>query len=258
MFDIAVNLADSQLRDQADQVLQDAHEAGVEQCLLIGTDIEESQWLADRAEAWSMPFTAGIHPHYVAAAEAEAQADWQAKLAELIRHPLCAAVGETGLDWFRMLSPRDTQVKMCEQQLSMAEETDKPVYLHDRDASNDLYALAKNFPGIRGVVHCFTGNQVALEAYLDLGLSIGITAWCLDERRGQALAELVPAIPDDRLMIETDAPYLAPRTLRPRPKRNEPKFLPHIIEGIAALRGQTSEHLKQVTCDNAKRLFRVA
>lgn len=254
MFDIAVNLADSQLRDQADQVLQDAREAGVEQCLLIGTDIEESQWLADRAEAWSMPFTAGIHPHYVA----QAEADWQAKLAELIRHPLCAAVGETGLDWFRMLSPRDTQVKMCEQQLSMAEETDKPVYLHDRDASNDLYALVKNFPGIRGVVHCFTGDSTALEAYLDLGLSIGITAWCLDERRGQALAELVPAIPDDRLMIETDAPYLAPRTLRPRPKRNEPKFLPHIIEGIAALRGQTSEHLKQVTCDNAKKLFRVA
>ena len=157
-----------------------------------------------------------------------------------------------------MLSPRDTQVKMCEQQLSMAEETDKPVYLHDRDASNDLYDLVKNFPGIRGVVHCFTGDSTALEAYLDLGLSIGITAWCLDERRGQALAELVPAIPDDRLMIETDAPYLAPRTLRPRPKRNEPKFLPHIIEGIAALRGQTSEHLKQVTCDNAKRLFRVA
>jgi TatD DNase family protein len=258
MFDIAVNLADSQLRYQADQVLQDARDAGVEHCLLIGTDIEESQWLADRAEAWSLPFTAGIHPHYVAETEAQAESDWQAKLAELIRHPLCAAVGETGLDWFRMLSPRDTQVKMCEQQLAMAEEADKPVYLHDRDASNDLYALVKNFPGIRGVVHCFTGDQAALEAYLDLGLSIGITAWCLDERRGQTLAELVHLIPDDRLMIETDAPYLVPRTLRPRPKRNEPKFLPHIIEGIAALRGQTSEQLKQVTCDNAKRLFDVA
>ena len=254
MFDIAVNLADAQLRDQADQVLQDAREAGVEQCLLIGTDIEESQWLADRAEAWCMPFTAGIHPHYVATA----QPDWQARLVDLIRHPLCVAVGETGLDWFRMLSPRDTQVEMCEQQLAMAEEADKPVYLHDRDASNDLYALVKNFPGIRGVVHCFTGDQAALEAYLDLGLSIGITAWCLDERRGQALAELVPVIPDDRLMIETDAPYLAPRTLRPRPKRNEPKFLPHIIEGISALRGQHSDYLKQVTCDNAKRLFNVA
>ena len=254
MFDIAVNLADSQLRDQADQVLQDAREAGVQRCLLIGTDIEESHWLADRTEAWSMPFTAGIHPHYVAAAES----DWQAKLSNLIRHPLCAAVGETGLDWFRMLSPRDTQLKMCEQQLAMAEEADKPVYLHDRDASDDLYDLVKNFPGIRGVVHCFTGDQVALEAYLNLGLYIGITAWCLDERRGQALADLVPSIPDDRLLIETDAPYLAPRTLRPRPKRNEPKFLPHIIEGIAALRGQTSDHLKQVTCDNAKRLFNVA
>lgn len=258
MFDIAVNLADSQLRYQADQVLQDARDAGVEHCLLIGTDIEESQWLADRAEAWSLPFTAGIHPHYVAETEAQAESDWQAKLAELIRHPLCAAVGETGLDWFRMLSPRDTQVKMCEQQLAMAQEADKPVYLHDRDASDDLYALVKHFPGIRGVVHCFTGDQAALEAYLDLGLSIGITAWCLDERRGQTLAELVHVIPDDRLMIETDAPYLVPRTLRPRPKRNEPKFLPHIIEGIAALRGQTSEQLKQVTCDNAKRLFDVA
>lgn len=254
MFDIAVNLADAQLRDQADQVLTDALEAGVEQCLLIGTDLNESHWLADRAEAWNTPFTAGIHPHYVATADS----GWQAKLADLIRHPRCAAVGETGLDWFRMLSPRDTQLKVCEQQLAMAVESDKPAYLHDRDASHDLYDLVKDFPGIRGVVHCFTGDQAALEAYLDLGLYIGITAWCLDERRGQALAELVPSIPDDRLMIETDAPYLAPRTLRPRPKRNEPKFLPHIIEGIATLRGQTTDHLAQVTGDNAKRLFNVA
>ena len=121
----------------------------------------------------------------------------------------------------------------------MAIEAEKPAYLHDRDASHDLYAVLKNFPGIRGIVHCFTGDQAALEAYLDLGLYIGITAWCLDERRGQTLADLVPYIPDDRLMIETDAPYLAPRTLHPRPKRNEPKFLPHIIEGIAALKRST-------------------
>ena len=254
MFDIAVNLADSQLRDQADQVLRDALDAGVEHCLLVGTDIDESQWLGDRAEAWRTPFTAGIHPHYVSAAPP----DWQTKLADLICHPRCVAVGETGLDWFRMLSPRETQLRLCEQQLAMAIEAEKPAYLHDRDASHDLYAVLKNFPGIRGIVHCFTGDQAALEAYLDLGLYIGITAWCLDERRGQTLADLVPYIPDDRLMIETDAPYLAPRTLRPRPKRNEPKFLPHIVEGIAALRGQPSDHLAQVTSDNAKRLFDVA
>ena len=251
MFDIAVNLADEKLRTDAEGVLTRACDAGVDHCLLVGTDIQESQWLAERASAWQQPFTAGIHPHYVK----DRQPDWLTALRELAALPGCVAVGETGLDFFRMLSPKAQQIESCQAHLDLAMELNMPVYLHDREASDELISILSPRARLSGVVHCFTGSQAALEAYLGLGLSIGITAWCLDERRGQDLAKLVPMIPGDRLMVETDAPYLTPRDLRPRPKRNEPQFLPHIIEGIARLRGESPEHLARQTTDNARRLF---
>lgn len=251
MFDIAVNLADSKLRDDAEGVLARAQDAGVKHCLLVGTDIEESEWLAGQADRFNQPFTAGIHPHYVG----ESDDDDINTLRNLAQHPNCVAIGETGLDYFRLLAPADVQRKLCHAQLSLAVELDKPAYLHDRDASDDLIRLLKKFPEVSGVVHCFTGTQEALETYLEMGLSIGITAWCLDERRGRELAALVPLIPDERLLVETDAPYLVPRTIRPRPRKNEPRFLGHIIEGIAALRNQHSMDLAAITHANAKRLF---
>lgn len=251
VFDIAVNLADEKLRTDAAGVLTRARDAGVDHCLLVGTDIQESRWLAERAPALQQPFTAGIHPHYVK----DRQTNWLTALRELAAEPGCVAVGETGLDFFRMLSHKAEQIDSCQAHLDLAMELKLPVYLHDREASDELISILNPRARLSGVVHCFTGSQAALEAYLDLGLSIGITAWCLDERRGQDLAKLVPMIPGDRLMVETDAPYLTPRDLRPRPKRNEPQFLPHIIEGIARLRGESPEHLARQTTDNARRLF---
>ncbi len=251
VFDIAVNIADSQLREDAPGVLQRAQENGVQQCLLVGCDLDESTWLAKQHGLLNQPWTAGVHPHYVS----QASDDYLDTLRRLQILPGCVAVGECGLDYFRMLSPKLQQQSACEAQLSLAVELNKPAYLHDRDASQDLIAIISNQPEVKGVVHCFTSDYSSLESYLDLGLMIGITGWCLDERRGQELAQLVPAIPADRLLVETDAPYLTPRTLRPRPKRNEPQFLPHIIEGIARLRGCDAQELADQTTHNARTLF---
>ncbi len=135
----------------------------------------------------------------------------------------------------------------------------KPVFLHQRDAHGDFVAILKEFRGrlAGGVAHCFTGGRSELEDYLALDLHIGVTGWVNDERRGHSLREALPHIPSDRLMVETDAPYLLPRDLKPAPKsrRNEPCFLPHIAAAIARLRGESLDALAESTTRNAVRFF---
>jgi TatD DNase family protein len=169
------------------------------------------------------------------------------------------AVGECGLDYHRDLSPRAAQRTAFIAQLELAVETGKPVFLHQRDAHADFAAIladhAAHLSG--GVAHCFTGGVLELEAYLALGLSIGITGWICDERRGVGVRAVVARIPADRLMIETDAPYLLPRDLAPKPasRRNEPAFLPHIAGVVAALRGVGMREIAELTSANARRFF---
>ncbi len=162
-------------------------------------------------------------------------------------HPEVVAVGECGLDYNRDFSPRPAQRRAFERQLQLAADlavdgVGKPLFLHQRDAHDDFLAMMKNFDGRLGpaVVHCFTAERRELFDYLDRDWHIGITGWLCDERRGAHLRELVKHIPAGRLMIETDAPYLLPRTLRPLPKdrRNEPAFLAHIVEELARDRGE--------------------
>jgi TatD DNase family protein len=168
-------------------------------------------------------------------------------------------VGETGLDFNRDFSPRPTQVTVFETQLQLAAKTGKPLFLHERDAFDTQYDILKNQRNTisNAVVHCFTGKESELRAYLDLGLYIGITGWICDERRGQELQRIVRYIPDDRLLIETDGPYLLPRDLRPRPKsrRNEPRYLPHIASRIAELRQQSPEFIEEQTRKNTITCF---
>ena len=131
-----------------------------------------------------------------------------------------------------------------------------PVYLHERDAFDSMRVQLER-TSVKGVLHCFTGDQDALEYYLDYGLMIGITGWLCDERRGEQLQKLLPLIPDNRLLLETDAPYLLPRSLKPKPKsrRNEPAFLQEIAKMAAKLRGQSIEHISEITRNNFQRLF---
>jgi TatD DNase family protein len=182
-----------------------------------------------------------------------------ADLRDLLAHPRNVAAGECGLDFDRDFSPRRAQRAAFEAQLAIAAELGKPVFLHERAAHEEFVEILTAWrPKLRdAVVHCFTGERAALEAYLALDLHIGLTGWICDERRGRHLEAIVGLIPEGRLMVETDAPYIQPRDLRPRPKsgRNEPLYLPHIARVIAKHRGETFEELAAHTTSTARRFF---
>jgi TatD DNase family protein len=257
LVDIGSNLThDSFVRD-LDAVMADALGAGVQAQVVTGTDLESSIRAAALAAAhpgrlWS---TAGLHPHHAQRFDASHRVE----LTAVLRAPQVVAVGECGLDYFRNLSPPDSQRAAFAAQLELAAAARKPVFLHQRDAHADFAAILKDFRGalVGGVAHCFTGGRSELEDYLALDLHIGVTGWVNDERRGQRLREALPHIPADRLMVETDAPYLLPRDLNPLPKsrRNEPKYLPHIARTVAQLRAETFEALAASTTRNAIRFF---
>ncbi|MNE02697.1 Tat-linked quality control protein TatD [compost metagenome] len=168
-------------------------------------------------------------------------------------------MGECGLDFNRDFSPRPQQERALEEQLALACELGRPVFLHEREASERLLAILGEFRDRlpAAVVHCFTGEKRALYAYLDLDLHIGITGWICDERRGSHLHPLVREIPAGRLMLESDAPYLLPRTLRPRPKHghNEPAFLSEVLNEVARHRNETPETLAAHSTACARAFF---
>jgi TatD DNase family protein len=234
-----------------------ALQAGVRRQVITGADLASSHQAAALAaqhpgRLWS---TAGVHPHH-AQSFAGSQ---RAELIELLRLRQVVAVGECGLDYFRNFSPPDAQRQAFIAQLEIAVQIRKPVFLHQRDAHGDFAAILRDFAGRLhgGVAHCFTGGETELEAYLALGLYIGITGWACDERRGLDLRSSVPKIPLERLLIETDAPYLLPRNMNPKPKsrRNEPAYLPHIAATVAGLRGEPLETIGAATTRNAVALF---
>jgi TatD DNase family protein len=169
------------------------------------------------------------------------------------------AAGECGLDYYRNFSPPDAQRRAFEWQLRLAADSRKPVFLHQRDAHADFTALLREHRAslVGGVAHCFTAGERELDDYLQLDLSIGITGWINDERRGGHLNALMPRIPPHRLLLETDAPYLLPRDLSPKPasRRNEPMFLGHIGTAVARARGQSVEQCATETTANARALF---
>jgi len=259
LIDIGANLTHDSFDKDLDQVVEDAHAAGVAQFIVTGASVEgmrKAQQLAC-AHPGVMYATAGVHPH---------RADtWDdrvdALIRELVAHDEVVAVGETGLDYFRDFSPRDRQREAYQAHIEIAAETGLPMFLHLRDAHEDFHAILKSERDRLSdvVVHCFTGRRDELKAYLDLDCHIGITGWICDERRGTHMKEYLSDIPADRLMIETDAPYLKPRNLRPLVKsnRNEPRWLPWILGTLAAARGDHPERLAEQTTANARRFFRI-
>ncbi len=255
-IDIGSNLTHDSFAADRDAVMARARDAGVRRQIVTGADLAGSAQAAALAAAhpgvlWS---TAGVHPHQARGFDASREG-----LAALLGLPQVVAAGECGLDYHRDFSPRDVQRAAFAAQLEAAAAAAKPVFLHQRDAHGDFVAILKEFRGrlAGGVAHCFTGGRSELEDYLALDLHIGVTGWVNDERRGHSLREALPHIPSDRLMVETDAPYLLPRDLKPAPKsrRNEPCFLPHIAAAIARLRGESLDALAESTTRNAVRFF---
>jgi TatD DNase family protein len=257
MIDIGSNLTHASFAPDRAEVIARATRAGVVQQIVTGADlassIEASMLAAANADVLSS--TAGVHPHHAAGFEPAQLAGFR----RLLALPGTVAVGECGLDYQRNFSPHEAQRRAFAAQLELAAELHKPVFLHQRDAHADFLAMLAEFaPRLSGgVAHCFTGGIAELEAYLALGLAVGVTGWICDERRGAALREAVPHIPAERLLLETDAPYLLPRDLSPQPKsrRNEPGNLPHIAHAVARARGEPLSLVAAATTRNARRLF---
>jgi TatD DNase family protein len=259
MIDIGVNLLHPQFDDDREAVVTRARQAGVRHLIVTGTDLPGSRAgiaYAARAPAL-LSATVGIHPHDAAAAPA----GWQDEVAALATERAVVAIGETGLDFNRNFSPPDVQEAVFREQLRLAASLDLPVFVHDREAGETVAAClaAAGPPPAGAIVHCFTGTRTDLLRYLELGCAIGITGWVCDRRRGAALRELVPLIPLDRLMIETDAPFLRPHNAPAdaHGRRNEPALLGYVADRLAELYGIARAEVEAVTAANARRLFRL-
>ncbi len=244
-IDIGVNLTNRSLNRDLDGVIGRAMAAGVQQMVVTGTSIDDSAEAIELCHLYPerLVCTAGIHPHHAS--------EWTNDTIRMIRafceNSCVRAIGETGLDFNRNYSTAEDQINAFHQQLELAISLEKPVFTHQRDAHDAFIDILREYRSqlSQVVVHCFTDSRAALLDYLELDCHIGITGWVCDERRGLELQQMVDLIPDNRLMVETDSPYLLPRDLPERPKIriNEPVNLPHIVNSIARHQGKPAEQL---------------
>ena len=259
LIDIGANLTHDSFDADREDILTRAAEAGVRRIIVTGTTLSASRDALQLSRDFpgQLYATAGIHPHHAE----DVDEDTLAGLRDLATDPSIVAIGECGLDYFRNYSPRQAQLDAFEKQLDLASGTDKPVFLHQRDAHDDFAALLKGFLDriSGGVAHCFTGDRSEMKTYLDLGLYIGITGWICDERRGHDLRDAARYLPLDCILLETDAPYLLPRDLKDKPsgRRNEPSVLPHVLDAVASCMNQSAEVVAEATTQNTERLFRL-
>ena len=268
MIDIGANLQDGVFDADRREVLRRARDAGVDGIVLTGTSVASSQAGADFARRWrdgdgasgqdrlpQLFATAGVHPHHADGVTA----GWDDEVARLAHRPEVVAIGETGLDYYRDFSPRNEQRRVFRRQIEMAVEAKLPLFVHDRDSEGDVRRILHDYRDDLAAcaIHCFTGTATDLEGFLEDGYHIGVTGWICDERRGRQLMELVRRIPGNRMMIETDAPYLLPRTIDPRPRsrRNEPAYLRWVARQVARCRGEDPALVEQRTHVNAVRFF---
>lgn len=261
LIDIGVNLTNKRFDKDRDELIIRAKDQGVKKLLITGTNVVESQKAVALCQDYQQKYpdtlysTAGVHPHDADGVDA----DYLMQLTLLAKKTHVKAIGECGLDFNRNFSEPVQQIKVFKEQISLAAELDMPLFLHQRDAFSPWFTELKPFidkvPAM--VSHCFTGNKAELEQCLAANMYIGITGWLCDERRGKELQEIIKLIPLNRLLIETDAPYLTPRTIRPRPKssRNEPSFLPYIVQKIAELIAIDPNELACQTTANANQVF---
>ena len=256
-FDIALNLASDRFSGERDKVIADALIHNVNYFNIVCSSLNELDFVKDLNDRYKQNscFTLGVHPHNAN----ELNGDSLKSLKDSIKMHQPSAVGETGLDFFRNLSTFENQLNAFEQQIILSIENNLPLFLHQREAHDDfIKVIDKYISDIpRGVVHCFTGTQSQLDDYLERDLYVGLTGWICDERRNKDLRESIKNIPIDRLMIETDAPYLIPRNLEMKPKnnRNEPQFLPHIANEVAALMNIDEDRFNKQVLNNSKSFF---
>jgi TatD DNase family protein len=257
LVDIGINLTHDSYDPDRAVVLERARAAGLVRLIVTGSSLAASTAALElaRGDPGFLSATVGVHPHHAT----ELTPDKVAPLEALLAAPEAVAVGECGLDYFRDLSPRPAQRQAFELQLALAKRTGKPLFLHQRDAHADFLDMLQDVGSgrPRAVAHCFTGTVAEAEEYLALGLYLGITGWICDERRGKHLEDVVRRVPLERLMLETDGPYLLPRTLRPKPasRRNEPAYLTEVCRVVAAARLEAPEVVAAATSATAREFF---
>jgi len=260
MIDIGVNLTNARFDKDRESLILRAKVAGIKAMLVTGTNISESQKAAELSTQYDnfLYSTAGVHPH-----DADNVSDnYLNEIRALSKKESVKAIGECGLDFNRNFSAPKQQEKVFAEQIALAAELQLPLFLHQRDAFTPWFQLLSPYltkiPAM--VSHCFTGNGDELDQCLSAGMYIGITGWVCDERRGKSLQALIPSIPLNRLMIETDAPYLTPRTIRPKPKssRNEPSYLSYVVDKLAELYQCSAQDVIKASSDNARHVFKLA
>ena len=259
-IDIGVNLTGSSFKKDIPQVIERAQYAGVSQMVVTGTDSKHSEHAIRLAEQYGSVCyaTVGLHPHHAS----DYSSSLDSELREMLGHESVVAVGECGLDFNRNFSTRQEQVRAFEAQLEMAIDLQKPVFLHQRDAHEDFVAMIKSCRSDLGklVAHCFTGSIEQVNDFVILDMYIGVTGWICDERRAESLQQAVKHIPLDRIMLETDAPYLLPRDMLKKPvekNRNEPCYLPHIARAVANYMDIEEERLTAAAYDNSREFFKL-
>lgn len=260
LFDIAVNFGASALANKIPEIIEQALIAGVPKMIALGCNIEGSEQALHVAQSYPniVYATAGIHPH-----DAKTFDDKSLdKLRQLASYDRVVALGECGLDFNRDFSPRDQQKKAFEAQLQLAVELQMPVVMHQRDAHDTFVTILEQYRSklSQVVVHCFTGTKSELEDYVALDCHVGITGWICDERRGLHLLDSVKVIPDNRLLLETDSPYLMPRNIKPKPKsrNNRPANLFHIANTVAIARNQSPQQLRENCLTNSLAFFNLS
>ncbi len=230
-------------------VLDRARAAGVSAIVTIGTTLVDSEMARDVAAAHGMVFaTAGIHPHDVAAHSA---ADL-GEIRELAADGACVAVGEIGLDYHYDHSPRDVQREFFRAQMQIAQEMGRPVVIHSREAEADTEAILREFPDVTGVLHCFSSAYPLAAAGLELGYYVSFSG-IVTFNRADEVRDAARKVPLERMLVETDCPYLAPVPFRGKP--NEPAYVTLVAAKLAEIKGVSAEALVKATADNARSLF---
>jgi TatD DNase family protein len=254
IFDSHCHLDDKSFRKDIDNVIKSANDAGIVRMMTIGINGRTSAQAVSLAQSYDGIYASvGVHPHDVKNCNESIIQD----LINLAKNEKVRAWGEIGLDFNRMYSIGKDQERWFEKQLEIADKLDLPMIFHERDSNGRFFDILKNHESsaMKGVVHCFSGNRDELDQYLSLGLHIGITGILTIKSRGARLRKLVPGIPADRLLVETDAPYLVPAPEKNRIRRNEPAFVKSVLLKLAEVRNESPEDLAQTIWDNTNRLY---
>ena len=254
IFDSHCHLDDKSFRKDIDSVIKRANDNGIIRMMTIGINGKTSAQAVSLAQSQDGIYASvGVHPHDVKNCNKSILQD----LKNLAKNEKVRAWGEMGLDFNRMYSPRQDQEQWFEKQLDIADKLDLPMIFHERDSNGRFLEILKNHNStvMNGVVHCFSGNQNELDQYLSLGLHIGITGILTIKSRGAQLRKLVTGIPTDRLLVETDAPYLVPAPEKNHTRRNEPAFVKSVLLKLAEVRNEDPQQLAQIIWQNTCRLY---